>query len=120
MSMQGNRAMVGVVSDRRMVGIHPFHMVGEKYLAAVADAADSYPVSLPSMSDGFDVLDIVLNFLTRRFAHQQMDPERRHALRRDHAEHPVEIVERKKAAVAFGMLAQPRCMGSPAIGPGQV
>jgi len=57
--MQGNRPLVGVISDRRMQGQHPFHMVGEKYLRAVADAADSYPVGLPSLSDGFDVLDIL-------------------------------------------------------------
>ena len=57
--MQGNRPLVGVVSDRRMVGKHPFHMVGEKYLQAVADGADSYPVGLPSLAEGFDVLDIL-------------------------------------------------------------
>ena len=57
--MQGNRPLVGVVSDRRMVGKHPFHMVGEKYLQAIADAADAYPVALPSLAEGFDVLDIL-------------------------------------------------------------
>lgn len=56
---KGNRPMIGVISDRRMVGEHPFHMVGEKYLRAVADGADAYPVALPSLSDGFDVLDIL-------------------------------------------------------------
>lgn len=55
----GNRPMIGVVSDRRMVGEHPFHMVGEKYLLAVTDGADGYPVALPSMTEGFDVLDIL-------------------------------------------------------------
>ncbi len=30
--MQGNRPLIGVISDRRMQGPHPFHMVGEKYL----------------------------------------------------------------------------------------
>ena len=57
--MQGNRPLVGVISDRRMVGAHPFHMIGEKYLQAVADAADGYPVGLPSLAEGFDVLDIL-------------------------------------------------------------
>lgn len=42
-----------------MVGEHPFHMVGEKYLAAVADGADAYPAALPSLTQGFDVLDIL-------------------------------------------------------------
>jgi len=57
--MHGNRPMIGVISDRRMVGEHAFHMAGEKYLQALADGADAYPVALPSLAGGFDVLDIV-------------------------------------------------------------
>jgi len=57
--MQGNRPLIGVVSDRRMQGPHPFHMVGEKYLRAVADGAEAYPVALPSLAEGFDVVDII-------------------------------------------------------------
>jgi putative glutamine amidotransferase len=57
--MDSNRPLVGVISDRRMQGPHPFHMVGEKYLRAVADAAGAYPVGLPVLAEGFDVLDIL-------------------------------------------------------------
>ena len=59
MTIQGSRPLVGVISDRRMQGPHPFHMVGEKYLQAIADGADAYPVALPSLAEGFDVLDIL-------------------------------------------------------------
>ncbi|MGD2130942.1 MAG: gamma-glutamyl-gamma-aminobutyrate hydrolase family protein [Lysobacterales bacterium] len=59
MNLPGNRPLVGVVSDRRTLGPHPFHMVGEKYLQALSDGADTYPVALPSLAGGFDVLDIV-------------------------------------------------------------
>lgn len=59
MSISPGRPLVGVISDRRMIGEHPFHMVGEKYLRAVADGAGAYPVSLPSLAEGFDVLDIL-------------------------------------------------------------
>lgn len=57
--MEGNRPLIGVVSDRRQVGDHFFHMVGEKYLRALVDGADGYPVALPSLAEGFDVLDIL-------------------------------------------------------------
>jgi len=57
--MQGNQALVGVISDRRMVGAHAFHMVGEKYLQGVVDGAQAYPVMLPSLAEGFDVVDIL-------------------------------------------------------------
>ncbi len=59
MNIGGNRPLIGIVSDRRMQGPHPFHMVGEKYLQALADGAGAYPVALPSLTGGFDVLDIV-------------------------------------------------------------
>jgi len=57
--MHGNRPLIGVVSDRRVVGHHAFHMVGEKYLRALVDGADAYPVALPSLAEGFDVVDIL-------------------------------------------------------------
>ncbi len=59
MTTGGNRPLIGVVSDRRMQGEHPFHMVGEKYLQALADGSDANPVALPSLAKGFDVLDII-------------------------------------------------------------
>ena len=57
--MHGNRPLIGVISDRRMVGKHPFHMAGEKYLKALADGSDAYPVVLPSLAGDFDVVDII-------------------------------------------------------------
>ncbi|MCH8058051.1 MAG: gamma-glutamyl-gamma-aminobutyrate hydrolase family protein [Proteobacteria bacterium] len=59
MTTGGNRPLIGVVSDRRMQGEHPFHMVGEKYLQALADGSDANPVALPSLAQGFDVLDSI-------------------------------------------------------------
>lgn len=57
--MAGKRPLVGVISDRRLIGAHPFHMVGEKYLKALVDAAEVYPVALPSLADGFDAAEIL-------------------------------------------------------------
>jgi putative glutamine amidotransferase len=55
----GGQPLVGVISDRRMVGLHAFHMAGEKYLRGVIDGAGAYPVILPSLAEGFDVIDIL-------------------------------------------------------------
>lgn len=51
--------LVGVVSDRRVLGPHPFHMAGEKYLQALALGAEVYPLGLPLLIEGFDVLDVL-------------------------------------------------------------
>jgi putative glutamine amidotransferase len=52
------RPLIGIPADRRMVGKHPFHMVGEKYARAVLEAAGAAPVLVPALAEelGFDEL----------------------------------------------------------------
>jgi putative glutamine amidotransferase len=56
--MAPGRPLIGIPADRRMVGHHPFHMVGEKYARAVIDAAHGAPVLIPSLAEelGFEEL----------------------------------------------------------------
>jgi putative glutamine amidotransferase len=56
--MAPGRPLIGIPADRRMVGDHPFHMVGEKYARAVLDAAGGVPLFIPSLAQelGFDEL----------------------------------------------------------------
>ena len=46
-----HKPLIGIPADRRILGPHPFHCVGEKYIAAVADAADAIPVLIPALGD---------------------------------------------------------------------
>jgi putative glutamine amidotransferase len=39
--------VVGIACDRRMIGDHAFHVVGEKYIAAVRDGAGVLPFLIP-------------------------------------------------------------------------
>jgi len=48
--MASARPLIGIPADRRMVGDHPFHMVGEKYARAVLDAAGAVPLLIPSLA----------------------------------------------------------------------
>lgn len=41
------RPVIGIPADRRMIGPHPFHAVGEKYIAAVTEAAGAIPLLVP-------------------------------------------------------------------------
>ena len=52
------RPLIGIPADRRLVGAHPFHMVGEKYARAVLEAAEAAPVLIPSLAEelGLDEL----------------------------------------------------------------
>jgi putative glutamine amidotransferase len=45
------RPLIGIPADRRMVGAHPFHMVGEKYARAVLEAAGAAPLLIPALAE---------------------------------------------------------------------
>jgi putative glutamine amidotransferase len=43
------KPIIGIPADRRLLGHHYFHCVGEKYIEAVVDGADAVAVLLPSL-----------------------------------------------------------------------
>ena len=52
-------ALIGVPSDRRQIGPHPFQAVGEKYVRAIVDAQVGVPLLIPSLDPPLD-LDALL------------------------------------------------------------
>lgn len=53
------RPVIGIPADRRWLDAHPFHCVGEKYVAAVLDAAGALPLMVPSLGDGLAIDDLL-------------------------------------------------------------
>jgi putative glutamine amidotransferase len=51
--------IVGIPCDRRMVGDHPFHRVGEKYIVAVRDGAGALPLLIPSLGPPLELADLL-------------------------------------------------------------
>ena len=51
MALSEQKPLVGVISDVKTIDPHPFHVAGDKYLRALADAADVVPVIIPALSD---------------------------------------------------------------------
>ncbi|MGH6781202.1 MAG: gamma-glutamyl-gamma-aminobutyrate hydrolase family protein [Sphingomonadaceae bacterium] len=47
------KPVIGIPADRRLLGQHWFHCVGEKYIAAIAQAADAVPVLVPALGDRY-------------------------------------------------------------------
>lgn len=45
------KPVIGIPADRRLLGHHWFHCVGEKYITAVAQAADAVPVLVPALGE---------------------------------------------------------------------
>lgn len=53
--------LVGLPSDRKQIGHHPFQAVGEKYLRAVVDGAGCLPLVIPSLSPPLDLRVVLEN-----------------------------------------------------------
>jgi putative glutamine amidotransferase len=51
--------LVGIPCDHRMVGKHAFHMVGEKYIAAMRDGAGVLPLLIPVLPDAIPADEIL-------------------------------------------------------------
>jgi putative glutamine amidotransferase len=47
--------LIGIPADRRLYGKHPFHMVGEKYIEAVALGAHAIPMLIPALGNELDL-----------------------------------------------------------------
>jgi putative glutamine amidotransferase len=57
--MSPRTPIVGIPCDHRMVGKHPFHLVGEKYITAVRDGAQALPLLVPVLSPPIPVEDLI-------------------------------------------------------------
>lgn len=53
--------LVGLPSDRKQIGHHPFQAVGEKYIRAVVDGAGCLPVLIPSLTPPLDLRALLEN-----------------------------------------------------------
>ena len=57
--MKEKRPLIGIPADRRVLGPQPYHLVGEKYLMAILDAADALPVVVPAIGRELDMDDLL-------------------------------------------------------------
>jgi putative glutamine amidotransferase len=57
-----SKPLIGIPADRRLLGAHYFHCVGEKYIAAVADGARAIPVLIPALGEGLDLEELLERF----------------------------------------------------------
>ncbi len=51
--------VVGIPCDHRMIGLHPFHAVGQKYIVAVREGAGALPLLIPVLAEPLKIDDIL-------------------------------------------------------------
>ena len=76
--MTPRRPVIGLPADRRMLGLHPFHAVGEKYIRAVLSGADAVPFLIPALGPELpleEVLEVVDGLLLTGSA-SNVEPQR--------------------------------------------
>ena len=59
MTQKRQKPIVGIPCDHRMIGPHPFHAVGEKYIVAVRDGASAIPVLIPVLDNPIEIDEIL-------------------------------------------------------------
>src|ERR1700746_2842358 len=59
MKLSAKSPLIGIPACVRDQEGHPFHTVGEKYIAAVNFGAGGVPVLIPALGDVFDMADLV-------------------------------------------------------------
>lgn len=57
--MSRRKPLIGIPADRRIINVHPFHCVGEKYINAVIEGAGATPILLPSLGERVRIEEIV-------------------------------------------------------------
>ncbi|HEY2402356.1 MAG TPA: gamma-glutamyl-gamma-aminobutyrate hydrolase family protein [Steroidobacteraceae bacterium] len=70
------RPLIGIPADRRMLGLHPYHVVGDKYARAVLDAAGGLPLLIPALAEelGLDELLARLDGVMFTGSHSNVEP----------------------------------------------
>lgn len=59
LNIMASKPLIGIPADRRLLGHHYFHCVGEKYVNAVAAGADAIPVLIPALGDALNLSELL-------------------------------------------------------------
>lgn len=62
LNVSTRKPLIGIPTDRRLLGDHYFHCVGEKYIQALVEGAQAHAVLIPSLGDSFDVRELMVDF----------------------------------------------------------
>ena len=58
MALDSKAPLIGIPVDVRRLDDQPFHVVGEKYITAIADAAGGLPLLIPALGQPLDLADL--------------------------------------------------------------
>jgi putative glutamine amidotransferase len=62
LNVSTRKPLIGIPADRRLLGHHYFHCVGEKYISAVAEGAQAIPVLIPALGSAYHLEELLRSF----------------------------------------------------------
>jgi len=68
--------VVGIICDKEVIGPHPFHIAGEKYIKAISDSSHCLAILIPAMADesSMDQLLTMLDGILLPGGYSMVDP----------------------------------------------
>ncbi|QYJ89111.1 gamma-glutamyl-gamma-aminobutyrate hydrolase family protein [Shewanella halotolerans] len=110
-------AVIGVTACNQQIGLHPFNIVGEKYLLGIADATQGWPLVIPALGhcpaetilprlDGLLFTGSPSNIEPHHYDGVASDPDTLHDPKRDATNLPL-----LKAAIDAGVPVLAICRG---------
>jgi putative glutamine amidotransferase len=113
-AMSARRPIIGVPADRRMLGAHPFHAVGEKYLTAVLREGGALPLVIPSLGDelGLPELLVELDGLLFTGSPSNVEPSRYGG----DASRPGTLHDPERDATTLSLIPRAIAAGVPVLG----
>ncbi|MEP7314832.1 MAG: gamma-glutamyl-gamma-aminobutyrate hydrolase family protein [Pseudomonadota bacterium] len=108
------RPIIGIPADRRLFGLHPFHVVGEKYITAVLDAAGALPLLVPALGQELALDELLDSVDALLFTGSASNVEPRH-YRGDPSE-PGTLHDPARDATTLPLIARAVAAGVPVLG----
>ncbi len=105
--------LVGLPSDRKQIGHHPFQVVGEKYIRAVVDGAGALPLLIPSLTPPLELRAVLENLdgLLLTGAYSNIEPHHYG----DEPSYPGNIHDPARDATTLGLIPLAIEMGLPIL-----
>jgi putative glutamine amidotransferase len=112
--MSARRPVIGIPADRRLVGLHFSHLVGEKYITPLLRVANALPLLIPSLGDELGLEELVGELDGLLFTGSPSNVEPRHY--GGEASRPGTLHDPQRDATTLQLIPRAIAAGVPVLG----
>jgi len=112
--MSARRPVIGIPADRRMLGPHAFHAVGEKYITPLLSISGALPLLIPSLGEELVLPALIAELDGLLFTGSPSNIEPQHY--RGEASRPGTLHDPQRDATTLALIPQAIAAGVPVLG----